>query len=517
MQRTKFVAMLVLFGVLLNGIAVFGASAPNPTYTQAESNAAAQTQIADLINLFVKKGVKGSTGGPIKWRGFDDGEGFSYDSNMEDNMIALADNAMGMLAFQKVFVTTSISETQTWAQGDIWEEMQSTLLAGGTNKDVQRSAKYYNEYSNHKFASDQFIFLEFLSQDTMITADPEMRTKIVNVYGALNSYRANVTDKNAVAYGAYWTMVQGSTKFTTTLAYPYCPFPADYEYPLTNSSLWAAAGLASFGKMMVGSEEDKTFNYVEPALKEAELAMAFADVATWNNVLGLYKENAYEVRPYLANTQILALLACARLYQATGKTIYLTKADTILSSLMTYFWVSGFGGVVEALDHTTLARNGIMRGYDNALLAYALMQLGVATGSNVKNVKEYILGRASNKYTNMGLDVMTFMNNYMWVKTGGDMAGYVEFLNTTTGQGFSPSTYSTFTNIRLSTTNMLALYCLGETILQSKPWHGYYQDYLIYTGIALGVILFVAILVARRRNEGTKLPKVVKGLLGGED
>jgi len=311
-------------------------------------------------------------------------------------------------------------------------------------------------------------------------------------------------------------MVMGSAKHYEEIpsSIVFDPQPADNKYPLANTSLWAAAGLASYA-MMIKNTDDGVL-YYEPALQEAELAMAYADLAEWNSTFGVYTENfqGESPRPILANTQIVALLACARLYQATGKSSYLAKADTIINSLNRYFFVSGTGGVKQKLGSTF--ESAVYRGYDNALLAYALFQLGVATGSSVKNVKEYILGRPTNEYTNMGLDVMTFMNNYMWKKTGGDMAGYVEWVNMTMDSE-TDGAYSSYTNVRLSTTNMLTLYCLGETIVQTQAWYQYYQDYLIYTAIALGVILFVAILVQRRSSEGTKLPKVVKGLLGGED
>ena len=52
--------------------------------------------------------------------------------------------------------------------------------------------------------------------------------------------------------------------------------------------------------------------------------MAFADTYMWNPFLGLYWESP-NIGYISANTQIVGLSACARLYGATGDQAYLIK------------------------------------------------------------------------------------------------------------------------------------------------------------------------------------------------
>ena len=77
--------------------------------------------------------------------------------------------------------------------------------------------------------------------------------------------------------------------------------------------------------------------------------MAFADTYMWDPFLGLYWESP-NIGYISANTQIVGFLHCARLYEATGDQAYLIKANTILDSIMKYFWISKFRGVQQLYD-----------------------------------------------------------------------------------------------------------------------------------------------------------------------
>jgi hypothetical protein len=235
--------------------------------------------------------------------------------------------------------------------------------------------------------------------------------------------------------------------------------------------------------------------------------------------MGLYiDQSLVSSLKFSANTQIVGLLACARLYQATGDSIYLTKANAIIQALLNYFWSPSFGGVQDYYS-VLGGPSGTFQGYDNALLIYALLQLGAATGADDVNFKDFLLGKPDNQYMDLAWSVEAFMNNYLWkVSPGHDVMGYAEWLNST-ADVYTPSLYSadSYVNVRLATTNFLMYYNLVETRIQSEPWYTYYQTFLIYVGVGVGVLLFIIILVTHRRGQGTKLPKVVKGLLGGED
>ena len=191
--------------------------------------------------------------------------------------------------------------------------------------------------------------------------------------------------------------------------------------------------------------------------------MAFADTYMWDPFLGLYWESP-NIGYISANTQIVGLLACARLYEATGDQAYLIKANTILDSIMKYFWIPSFGGVQQLYDPLSDFANGVITGYDNALLAYALFQLAIATGASDMNFEQFVLGKPDNQYEDLAMSVMAFMNNYLWLVNPGVVQGYGKYfdLNLTS---FTPIMYnSTFSNIRLATTNLLACYNLAETV-----------------------------------------------------
>ncbi len=131
---------------------------------------------------------------------------------------------------------------------------------------------------------------------------------------------------------------------------------------------------------------------------------------------------------------------------------------------MKYFWIPSFGGVQQLYDPLSDFANGVITGYDNALLAYALFQLAIATGASDMNFEQFVLGKPDNQYEDLAMSVMAFMNNYLWLVNPGVVQGYGEYfdLNLTS---FTPIMYnSTFSNIRLATTNLLAYYNLAETV-----------------------------------------------------
>jgi len=132
------------------------------------------------------------------------------------------------------------------------------------------------------------------------------------------------------------------------------------------------------------------------------------------------------------------------------------------------------------------------------------------------------------KYMQMAQEIMNFMYNYMWdgKLTGGpeDYNGYVEWClrNGTrvtppayAAQGLDPEPGGSYA--KFVKTNMLAMKINAEIIWANRPWYQVYMWYLIGGGIAAAAVIMSVVLIMKKRRMGTKLPKVVKGLLGGEE
>ena len=107
------------------------------------------------------------------------------------------------------------------------------------------------------------MFLEFIGQAAILSGDTDMQAKCENLYDDFASQ--NYTATTAAPYGAYWTTVQTGAQY-------YNPgdtneiMPRNDQYPLTNTSLWAAAGLASFEVAVKGTHEDQVSNYANSIL-----------------------------------------------------------------------------------------------------------------------------------------------------------------------------------------------------------------------------------------------------------
>lgn len=514
MIRTKIAVFAIIACFLSQNLVVMATSMPESFVPFEESNAGALSRMQSIVTYFLEKGVKKNPTEALKGAGYSDNAEFSYGLSDEAGTEILPENVMAMAALVNDYEVTENAQSLNYGTADVWENVKEILY------DVNLKTVYHSknmkgdDLGNRRFATDQFMFLEFVGQTQLTVKDPTMATKLGDLYLKTFWFEANVTSKNLAPKGAYWTQMEGITiKVEDTTYRPFNRHPSDNTYPLTNSSLWAAIGYSTFAQTLLGTTEDQQYKTSDQAIQRAETAFAYCDLYAWDATDGLYYEVAMDKgRGAYANTQVVALLACARLYQVTGKDLYLIKADTILNSIMKNYFVAGFGGIRDG------QQNQYFRGYDNALFAYALIALGKATGSGQMSLTEYFsFNRAHNKYISAALTVMNFMNNFMWVNTTGTlMAGYSEWVNIT-GDVVTPTQYTGNPNIRLITTNMLAYYCLADTIRHTKPWFEYYRMWVIYTAVVLGVIILVIVLVYRRSSEGTKLPKVVKGLLGGED
>ena len=515
------VSLAIISTLMLNTFAsVSGASNSVHYWDVDSSNAKAADRISDLRSKYLNGKTK-LAGDPLRGIGWSDGGDIILSSANSERLrdIQLKENVLAMAALSKVADASDDAEAETWAQSQIWKKgvtpLKTTNVQGSS---YSSDLDIYAASASQKYAIDQFFFLEFTAESFESSDNSDMFAEIQSVYQYTAMLEAEVNDTlgNNARYGAYWTAVKDGGKLNDGTAGRYNVNPENNEYPLTNMSLWAAAGIGHVSSVLksTGTEDD----LAKETRISAEKAMAYAMMYGYNTSFGLFHESqemAYWT-PYQANTQIVALLASTRLYEATGKESYLIQADSILNSIMTYFWNPGMGGVVKTLDSSTKSANIVMTGYDNALFAYALTQLGLATGAEEMSYLNFVLLRTpENKYMDLAMDVIAFMGNSMWQEsTDGSIVGYIEYISADGTQSYD---YSTFTNPRMILTNMLALYVLAEITVQEKAWWEYYSEYVLYTGIALGVILMIVVVVARKRNAGTKLPSVVKGLLGDED
>lgn len=508
---------VVLMSTMLFNIYAISALAALHNYSLEESNANAETIIQDMKIKYLQNGIK-PNGEAIEGIGWDN-SGEVEGSEAETGVLQLKENIIGAAALYKDFQARSDASSESWARTDMYLKIRGLRSTSGTTG-YSSNQEMFDNVVDRKFAIDQFMFLEFASECFEISDDSNQYSDIQNNYRDTEAFKAQVNSSlfNDAPFGAYWTIIGSNEKYPQPTdgneKTIYNPFPEDNIYPLTNVSLWAAAGIAHFAHTQ--QIRDDPDEYVEEARTDAEMAFAYANIYAWNTTLGLYHEEQSRSlsRNFRSNTQVVGLLACARLYQLFQEDIYLIKANEILNSIMKYFWVPGLGGITESLGSTLV--EGQMTGFDNALFAYGLIQLAIATGAENTDFGEFLsFSRPENEYARIAMTVMKFMNNYLWLlNEAKTVAGYAEYVltNGTLVEKFPYTEHS-----RFAITNMLALYNLASIIEAEKSWWAWNVEYLTYTGAVLGVIILVAIIVIKKRSAGSKLPKVVKGLLGDED
>jgi len=519
MKSIKTSVSLLLAIFFLNSIVLPSIFAQAITAANNENMAntieGAQEKVDTLKTKYLQNGVK-KTNAPFKGVAIDDvGPIYRYQQWQQDGTL-LEENIIGMTALLKDFQATGNTISGDWAQIDVWKAI-SSYVPSQPKKGVARS-DYYNTLDKRKYGIDQFIFLEYVSESFMLSKNPEMNSKMESLYLGLDVFNANVTYNNQSISGAYWSILDYDKPLVIYDAAE--PFYDNYIYPLTNTSLWAAAGLAHFAYTRIGTESDSYSKTSLNATLKAEEAFTYAEITAWDPFYGLYEEKPIYAPgngsiAYLVDTQIVALLACARLYQLTGKSMYLTKADLLIGNIIKYYGDAGRGGIFHAIKYG-MRFGDLKLGYDNAFFAYALTQLGIATGAEEVELRGFINGRPKNQYMDLAFSFINFMNNYMWkVTPGNQIEGYVEYIDHL-GNTVSFETFYT-NSTKFISTNMLALFVLANIIYQNRSWFEWYETYTIIVAVALGIILFVTIIVKIRSSEGNRVSRVVKGLMEDED
>lgn len=498
--KTKMfsLSLILMLGLsMLSGMALSVQSA-----TIEETNAAAQDRIIDIREYFIKNGIK-DEGKPLYSKGRDDSGMVTLGGELDAYAF---ENSIGVAALSKDFQATGNTESDRWAQHDLWKVLNNMA---GFEEFAFGVLEHQNAEQDMYYSIDYFTFLEFIGESRVLTSSSEMNFKLNRVFQTRDAFRSNSTQFGVDGKGSWLTAIKSGKQYLGS-------GEDNFKYSLTNNSLWAAAGFSSYALALSGTKDVEEIGHSKNALIEAEESIGFADAYTFDRILGLYREDTVrtgEAFPYVANTQVVAILACARLSQATGKEIYVKKADAIINSIMTNFWDSGRGGLYDTINGTTGRVSGVKRGYDNALFAYALLQLAKVRDLEKFTPEYFIRGKGQNEYFNLARDVMNYLYNYHW-SDNPQNAGYYEWINRD-GDYAGPMDLANST--KLTTTNMLALYCLANMIWASRPFMVVYQMYFIVGGALIAVIILIVVVVIRKKREGTSLSKITKGLLASSD
>ncbi|HMF31555.1 MAG TPA: hypothetical protein VKK79_09080, partial [Candidatus Lokiarchaeia archaeon] len=252
---------------------------------------------------------------------------------------------------------------------------------------------------------------------------------------------------------------------------------------------------------VVGSTADVTLasgdKFSAQTADEADGCMVYPDVYCYTPFYGLYKDSWSDTSGYHLDTQALALLAFSRLYQATQKEEYITRADALINAIMQYFFVGGLGAGADSFSSGV--RSTWINGSSNAMLAMALGDLYKSTGDS--------------KYSGLCQDIATFMNKYMW-EDAGNIKGYCEYFNATSlSRASDPNNPEATANAKLMSTNAMMMYANEMVMYANRSFWDIYGFWVIVGSVLLIAIIAIVILVSRRRTVGTKLSKTVKGLI----
>ena len=506
---------------------------------------------------------------PVKGTGIDEeGKTCAPSLGPACDVALLKENLITAAAFSMEYKNERDEESYEIAKNDLYFfisklKSQYSSKYGG----YKHSDEIHENLESRIFAIDQFLYLEFISE---MYENMKVGAMLYNLKEAFNFTLGFLADYNETLgnkspYGAYWTAIQNERKLSNANQNPgiatnpiYNPFPNNYNDALMNNSLWAAAGLAHYASILKSSTtslnqpdgwrdtqakiEDLELNH-EKNLKEifynlsssgelddfarysiavemAKQAFSCAELYAWNNSLSLFGEKQLlQPQKYLAETQIIAFLASARLFEATEEFMYLEKAQTILNSLVSRFWDSGKGGLfhtfVPGMNYE-MRESGVKWGYDNALLAYALVQLADAQGAmESRFIDFWEFEKPINDYFDLAEAIVQFMNDQMYFNSSSsNTVGYTEWLNY---KGDRISQGDSDESARFVTTNMLVYYTLNSMVIKSQSFADFYMNYIIYMSIG-GVAVFLLLYLWRHRQEtGAEMPSVVRSMMAKND
>ena len=400
----------------------------------------------------------------------------------------VAPNTIGYAAFYTRYVRSGNAETKSWADSDVYP-LVSGLISGGGG--LSAPDAFWDSIDSVYYTASQGMALEFMSLGYDLSKDQEMLQILENNYNALPAFQASASEQYGHE-GAYWVALDANGDKKTGGGFDYC---------YTNASLWAIIGMIKFGLVIKGLTDDLTHNFSATSITRAKAAIQFVESKCFYNGSGFMEYPYADLLGgvYTFNTQVLALLAYTRLYEATSEQSYLDKANMMIEYIITknFLRTGTLGGCVSYYNSQNPNDVSLYKlGYDNALYAYALIQLYEAQGETDLRP----LRRAE--------EIIDFMNKALYKETSGAiLVGYCEYLVNDTLAA------APFDDYRFYITNALMLLVNEEIIFYNRPWFIKYLWGLVIGGIVIIVIIAVAVGVKRKKNVGRKLPKMIKGLV----
>ncbi|MHA1293210.1 MAG: glycoside hydrolase family 76 protein [Promethearchaeota archaeon] len=403
----------------------------------------------------------------------------------KDTNVYAKTNAMALCAFYTRYSKSGNAECDDWAENEILPAIQNLE----SNDKIER-----DDLSGVFYTADQGMVLEFLSVGYDESQNQEMLTLMEKIYSSIPEFEANETMGYNGYEGAYWRAInEDGIKYQRANTF--------YKYCFANDSLWALIGMLKFGISVKGLTIDKDEGYSESSVEIAEDIIEFLEDDCFHNGSGFLEyPEAQNVAPdekkFYMSTQALAVLAYTRLYEATEEQVYLDKAKMMVEYIITknFLDTGKHGGVVSWISFATGEKSNTKRGYDNALYAYALMNL------------YEVMGETDQSYLRRAEEIVVFMNDELYYESkDGEILGYAEIL-------VDNSIPENREYLKFAT-NSLMMFVNEHVMWHERPWYIKYMLWLIIGAIVIAAIVFIAILVRRKRNIGRKLPKMVKGLV----
>ncbi len=404
------------------------------------------------------------------------------------------ENLVSLAALSARGSISSDSQARSMAVENVWDRVKNYTENLGADAKSTAVFGFVNTSASVGLNAPKETYLqgaalEFLSTFYRFYEDEDLKFVLRTLLDELQYYQSNSTGIGDVR--AFWTTIGGKHLGAGINMSHYLD---------TKTNLWVAAGIAN--AYQVFRAKDLAIN--STFLERAESAMAFLDSERWDGTF--YVDFAGMPGGYYSlGTQALAILACARLYSATHKALYLSRAQLLLDNLDQIFFISGLGGYLTMYNSTVIFEReqgiALMQGSSNSMLAYAVIELYGASG----NVDHLGLAEV----------IMNFMWNKLRFESSSKLYdGFVEFCQNGPGKTayqYDPE-YSAKT--RLIKTNAWVLYTNEQIAYHNRSFWQKYMWYFIYGGIGFVALIFVIWLIGRLRGGGSvKVPKVVKGLL----
>ncbi len=470
--------ILLFFNVIIVGNSLVCAN-ENETIDETIVNVRAKNIFLQtkLFLYEIENGLKGV--------GYDDYIGL-IDIEAENNSYA-QEKIFTLAAFYHKYFISGTTMTYAWAENELLTPLQSNFWK--YHKILRAESE---ENGSKYFTIDSMIALEFLSSAYRDSQNNIIKNQLIEpLFIQRESMKANNTleyhGPSQSDHLAFWTAIEGVGYETDLNSYHKYISGGDpnLQYCLANTSLWAIAGMLNYGLLGRETSIDVEKEVFNASLNDAQKTMKYLEDILFINGTGFKEYNIASTDKIIFRTQALSLLSYARLYQATGNVVYIDKAENVIVNIIKpYFIDSEEGGAVLWFNSTSGIGANIKEGYGNALYAYSLIELYKATGRE--------------RYLILSLEVINFLNNYMYKKSAdGLIEGYIEYIRKN-GTIYDPPGFLSNTT-RLWKTNALIFYVNEEIYSTYRPLHVKYILWMII-GITtvIGVIIIINIAVKRK-------------------